>query len=246
MRIVSWNCGGALRNKISRIDQLSADILIIQECEDPQLKSKNYIDWAGDYLWTGKSRHKGIGIFSRSGVKLEKLDWYGSFSVKGFRKQHPAHNWNTEDLELFLPFRVEDEFNIIAVWTKSAAVYKYIGQLWRYIQIHHEQITSAPTLIIGDLNSNKIWDQEGRWWNHSDVVSELADDGIISLYHHYYKEEQGKETRPTFYLHRSKGKPYHIDYAFASREFQNNSKVVIGSMEDWIDVSDHMPLILDI
>ncbi len=246
MKIVSWNCGGALRNKTNRIDQLSADILIIQECEDPQFKSNDYNDWAGEYLWKGNSRHKGIGVFSKNGVKIEKLDWAGSFSVKGFRKQHPAHQWKTEELEFFLPFRVNDSFNILAVWTKGAAVYKYIGQLWRYIQLHHEQITSSPVLIVGDLNSNKIWDKDGRWWNHTDVVSELADDGIISLYHDYYSEEQGKETRPTFYLQRNRDKAYHIDYAFASREFHNNSKVAIGNMEDWLEVSDHMPLILDI
>ena len=148
--------------------------------------------------------------------------------------------------EYFLPFRVDDKFNVLAVWTKSATVYKYIGQLWRYIQIHHEQIITSPILIIGDLNSNRIWDEEGRWWNHSDVVSELADDGIVSLYHHNSKEDQGKESRPTFYLQRNMGKAYHIDYAFGAREFQQNSKVAIGSMEDWLDVSDHMPLILDI
>ena len=35
MKIISWNCNGALRNKFQHIAELEADIYIIQECEDP-------------------------------------------------------------------------------------------------------------------------------------------------------------------------------------------------------------------
>lgn len=245
MRIVSWNCNGALRNKTHRIDQLAADILIIQECEDPKYHSEEFIKWSGDYLWKGSSRHKGIGVFARNGIKIEGLDWSGSFFVKGFRKNHPAHHWSSEELEHFLPFSIDQKFNVLAVWTKNANVYKYIGQLWQYMQIHYQQIISSPILIMGDLNSNKRWDREGRWWNHSDVVSELNEEGIISLYHHCYSESQGEESLPTFYLQRNTEKAFHIDFVFGSREFQTTSMVTIGCKDDWLDISDHMPVILD-
>ena len=52
--------------------------------------------------------------------------------------------------------------------------------------------------------------------------------GISSLYHEQYKEEQGKESSPTFYLHRREEKPYHIDYAFVSNDIIIKSKLLIG------------------
>ena len=35
MNIITWNCNGALRKKIEQVDSLGADILVVQECEDP-------------------------------------------------------------------------------------------------------------------------------------------------------------------------------------------------------------------
>jgi exonuclease III len=246
MRIVSWNCGGGLRKKVDRLDALAADIVIVQECENPEHHAQFYRDWAGDCLWTGHNKNKGLGVFSKTGIKLTPLNWNGSFEIQGFRAQHPAHRWSTEELELFLPFRVNDEFNVLAVWTKSAEVFRYIGQFWKYLQIHHKDLMSSNVMIIGDFNSNTIWDKSGRWWNHSDVVAELSRMNIFSLYHYLRQEEQGSESSKTFYLHRNETRSYHIDYAFVSSVFLDRLTMEIGRKEDWLDISDHMPLIIDL
>lgn len=83
-------------------------------------------------------------------------------------------------------------------------------------------------MIVGDLNSNAIWDKEDRWWSHTGVVAELCNLGIQSLYHRMNKEEQGQESEPTFFMQRNLSKPYHIDYAFASNDLADDCRVVVG------------------
>ncbi|HNU66593.1 MAG TPA: hypothetical protein PKL42_05640 [Methylotenera sp.] len=227
MKIISWNCNGALRKKLEPISAFNADIYIIQECEDrAKINDKNYQSWAGQYLWYGHNKNKGVGVFAKNGFSLTPL---------------PLESGR---LEYFLPFKVNESFTFLAVWTREAnsPTFKYIGQMWKYLQLHKNQLKSDKTVIIGDLNSNVRWDAWDRWWNHSDVVRELEGIGICSLYHHIYKEDQGQESKPTFYLQRNIQKPYHIDYAFISKEMAPSASLSVGEKEIWLEHSDHMPL----
>lgn len=61
----------------------------------------------------------------------------------------------------------------------------------------------------------------------------------------YMGQQQGKESQPTFFLHRSLNKPYHMDYCFASSIFFERLKnVTVESYENWKRLSDHSPLII--
>jgi len=233
LKILTWNCNGALRKKFEHLLDFDANIHIIQECENPiESKHAKYMAWAENHLWIGDTKNKGIGIFADKGIQLERLDWSDIY----------------EDLKVkhFLPCNVNQDFDLLAVWTHSnnSPTFGYIGQMWKYLQVHQSKLKKS--LILGDFNSNVFWDKSHRWWNHSDVVKELKEIGIESLYHKYWNEEQGKETRPTLFLQKNLGKPYHIDYVFGSMLFQKGlKKMEVGDVNQWIRISDHMPIICE-
>ncbi|MEA5259944.1 endonuclease/exonuclease/phosphatase family protein [Arcicella aquatica] len=232
MKIIVWNCNGALRKKFESLLDFNADLIIVQECENPaESKDKKYVDWAINYLWIGDTKNKGLGVFAKQHIDLKPLDWSDIYN--GHRVKH------------FLPCSINGKFDLLAVWTHQnySPNFGYIGQFWKYLQINKHKVTNA--IIAGDFNSNTIWDQWDRWWNHSDVVKELKEIGIESLYHTFTKEEQGKESQPTFYLHRNILKPYHIDYCFASMQFVDNlNNVTVEPFENWKHLSDHSPMII--
>lgn len=231
MKIVTWNCAGAFRKKFRQLERYNADILVIQECEDPSKIGGEFQDWAQNHLWIGQNKNKGIGVFAQEGISLKKLDW------------------DDNGLQLFLPCLINNKIRLIAVWTKQANSpnFRYIGQFWKYLQLHGKSLAGDCSIICGDFNSNVCWDEWDRWWNHSDVVRQLDDMNIQSQYHNSTKEAQGSETNPTFFMHRKIDKPYHIDYAFSSNELlPNNPDIEIGQPEFWLEFSDHMPLIFTV
>jgi exonuclease III len=227
MVIVSWNCNGALRTKLHALEALAADVVVIQECEDPAAaKADAYRAWASNYLWVGTNKNRGLGVFARPGVKLTAVDL------------------NPEQLQTFLPCRINASVLLLAVWTRQAnsPTFGYMGQLWKYLMRHRDALRGDCTIILGDFNSNVCWDRPDRWWNHSDVVKILGWDGLCSLYHHTRRVAQGSEPDPTFFLQRNLNKPYHIDYAFIPERWLEASSLDIGRPSDWLAHSDHMPL----
>lgn len=229
MKIVSWNCNGALRKKFDALLSLNADVYIVQECEDPaQANSNAYREWAANSFWVGGNKNKGLGVFSRHKT-LARLEWPDN------------------DLELFLPFTV-GKLTMVGVWAchANSPTFGYIGQAWKYIQANHNQIPRKNAVVLGDFNSNTCWDKWDRWWNHSDVVRVLSGLGMESVYHFHRNEPQGKETQATFYMYRKRDKPYHIDHTFVSTDLLYSATITIGNADEWLVHSDHMPVILDV
>ncbi len=234
MKIVTWNCNGAFRKKFEHVLDFNADIYIIQECENPaESRHPKYQEWAENYIWIGDSKNKGLAIFAQSEINLEKLGWSNQF------KDH--------FVKYFLPCRINQDFDILAVWKhpNNSPNFGYIGQLWKYLQVNKNK--QNTTITAGDFNSNAIWDQWDRWWNHSDVVHELKEVGIESFYHLYTGEQQVQETKPTLYFQRKLERPYHIDYVFGAQQFSNRIRTIeVGQPEKWLEVSDHMPILCEL
>ena len=233
MKIISWNCQGAFRKKFEFISEFNADVIVIQECENPiESKDKKYKNWATNYLWIGDSKNKGLGVFAKSEIQLTPLNWSDIY------KDHKVKH--------FLPCIINKQFQLLAVWThqNNSPNFGYIGQFWKYLQVNKSKLENS--IIVGDFNSNAIWDQWDRWWNHSDVVKELKDLSVESAYHVSTNEDHGKETIPTFYLQRNEKKSYHIDYCFASSNILSKmDSLSIEPITKWTNLSDHSPMVIN-
>jgi len=235
MRIIEWNCQGAFRLKNKEILDLKPDILIVPECEqENKLQFGLLTPQPYDFLWYGDTGKKGIAIFSYSNYKLRLLKEFNP------------------DFRYIIPLEVNDgknSFLLFAIWAmdnKQNPLARYIGQVWNAIN-YYQTILGENSILIGDFNSNQIWDTKDRVANHTDVVNFLMELNIESLYHKQFGEEHGKESLKTFFLYRNIEKPYHIDYVFASGNIiENGYNLILEPSENWIDKSDHIPLILDV
>jgi exodeoxyribonuclease-3 len=233
MKIITWNCNMAFRKKAAAILAYKPDILIVPECEHPdKLIFPEGITQPDDVLWFGKNLHKGLAIFSYSGFRL---------------KVQERHN---RKLQLILPISVTGpglDFNLLAVWANNPLDKdgRYVEQVWKAIHYYDDLLSRSPAVIVGDLNSNTIWDRKSRAGNHSDVVDFLEGKGIRSAYHVHHKQQQGAEKHPTHYLYRHQDRPYHLDYCFISDDLVRRLKSVeVGEFGYWSQFSDHVPVMV--
>lgn len=222
MKIVSWNCNGKFREKFKNIIQFNAEIYVIQECENPSnYKDTDYYSFANNYIWVGEDKNKGLGIFADKNINLHRNDW-DSYCLRNF-----------------ISVNINHKFDLVGVW----ACVPYIEEYYIYQSIHVDKY-SNNTIIIGDFNSNKIWDKKHKNRNHTNVVKLLEEKGLISAYHYIYNDNQGEEKINTFYLYRHLDKGYHIDHCFVHKDKIINYQVVDDKY--WLRYSDHMPIILEI
>ena len=223
----------AYRKKAGFILAHKPDIVIVPECECPE-KLKFNIDTPlpNDIFWKGSNQHKGLGVFSYCSYKFKLLD-----------------NYNPE-LKTILPIAVTGgkfDFTLFAIWANNPQDknYQYVGQVWKAIQHYDSVLKNERTILMGDFNSNTIWDTLKRKVSHSTIVECLERKKIYSTYHKHHKQTQGKEEHSTLFMYRHQNKPYHIDYCFASIDLINKLKnVEIGSYEEWTTYSDHKPVIV--
>lgn len=212
----------AFYKKRHLFDKLLPDIAIIQEV------SKKDID-GGDYpfaAWVGSNPNKGLGVIG--------------FRQASYRMTEPGD----PGLPWHLPFSV-DGLNIIALWAHQFdRDLKYVRVTHKIVDRHVGFLGTGRAMIVGDFNSNTVWDSEHRGRNHSMLVEKLAGIGLDSIYHRQHQVPQGSEEARTFFHNWNPDLGHHIDYAFMSSGME--AKVAIGEHADWLAHSDHMPLIIDL
>ncbi len=226
----------AFRNKLSILEDFNPDVAIIQECENENVFNRNKLKIEyNDYNWCGENKNNGLGVINFNGYYAKLLN-------------------HDEQFEYILPVRiVKDrmEFYLLAIWTQlvNKNIYEsYVVQAARAFNHYRKILKKENILIMGDFNSNSIWDNvPKKEFNHSDMVNILLRYDIVSLYHHNNREKHGEEKVPTLFLTRNIKKPYHVDYVFLKQsKIKNVKSFAIGDYKKYIKFSDHMPLLIDI
>ena len=229
MRLVTWNCCGSFLRKSERVSELKPDILAVQEVEDlgesPAFAGKLQPTYF--HRISLRQLPRSIGLFSYTGVEL---DWV---RVAGGVRCYKA---KVDGLE----------FQIMDVWTTKAAGGDREDD---YRQLHealvHQDgwVRHHPTVVLGDFNQNAS--QPGDDWSMLEKL--LSDLGLVSAYHHFSNEAFGHESRPTFYRDRKPEEGQHLDYCFLPQGWcPHITGVTVGTHEEWGDLSDHVPLIVDL
>ena len=226
MQLVTWNCcRGPYAKKVPLLAALNADIAVIQECAKPPIESDTC-------LWFGDNPRQGITVQAAPPYRLRRMP-----ELPGVPKY-------------VVPISVSGpvEFTILAVWSKNNESHRYVEAVVKAVQMYRGLFTESPTVLIGDLNSNCIWDStHPRDRNHSALVALLESLGLVSAYHAFRGEAHGQETRHTYYFQWKQQRPYHIDYCFIPAAWAKNvRRVEIGEYEEWKLHSDHRPLLIEL
>ncbi len=229
MRLIVWNCQMAFRRKHALLEGLKPDLLVIPESESPAFLGlkKASLPWP-NHIWVGDNPAKGLSVFARAGLSLR------------LKRNHiPAHRF-------IAPVHVttsQKSFDLFAFWTQA-------GPTQRQSYVAHSLNAFGPylkslrrdSLLAGDFNSSPVFKTNGK--GHAELVARLGKRGFDSLYHRLHDQTHGWESEATFWLHRDRAKPYHLDYVFAHHSTTPRA-LTIGRPGDWLAHSDHAPLILD-
>lgn len=229
MRIIAWNCQGAFRTKAHSLDGFDADILVISESESPDFLAQKGFDLGmQDHLWEGNHPFKGLSVFARNGYRAKIADSF----VPEFRFVLPIEVLGSEN------------FLLLAVWTQAETPQRkgYVTHISNAVQHYYSQF-DGHVVIAGDFNSSPVFTTSGPV--HEAMVAFLAERGIHSAYHQWMNAAHGAEDDPSFYLTKKREKPYHLDYVFHGSGWRR-MECRIGKFDDWIDLSDHMPLIVEL
>jgi exonuclease III len=230
MKLATWNCAMGLKKKHQKLLTLGADLMVLQECSRPDIEQLSRTsEWSSS--WFGKNQNKGLGVLAKAPWVIReaqalKPQWAGKLVIDG-----PA------SIELF------------PVWAckGNSPAEEYIGQIHLLFDIIEQPPLSPFTIVAGDFNSNSRWDGDYGTRNHSAAVERFRKLGMESAYHVFFGIPQGAESNPTHWNMKKKDAPYHVDYAFLSRPLLSKLRnVVVGRCDDWLSLSDHAPVLVEL
>lgn len=223
--LVTWNCcGGPPDAKLGALASFDADIAVLQEAPRTSPRRPDLL------YWSGLKARKGVLVTARAPFTVTPL------------ALHVPENPTPSAYACQVDGPVS--FTLLAVWSRREPYPYYKGGVLQALNALKK--LPPPYVVMGDFNGNVIWDRPNARHKHAAVVARLESEfGLASAYHHFFAEEQGRETRPTLYWMWQRHKAYHIDYCFLPTSWLHGVSLVrVASFEQLKGLSDHRPLIV--
>lgn len=204
--------------------------MIVAEAEAPDRQPAELLAAYPNHDWIGDMAAKGLLVLSRPAFALSRPASY-----------NPAH-------KLMLPIQVTGpvSLQLLAVWAQRDVHGTYCQHTAAAIREYADQLRRGA-IVAGDFNANSLWDPlHRRKVTHSQNVGLLGSLGLVSAYHVVSGENQGAETRHTHAFRRGETNLFHIDYCFYSPALFRDVAVRIPPVGDWVGLSDHGPVVVDL
>ena len=241
IRVVEWNVAMALHRKAHLLPDLAPSIAILPETAHPD-RTRPALEDAGAtksstaVQWIGANKHKGLSAVAFDGLDLRIDDSYD----EGYQWVLPVH--------VIGPRRIR----LLAVWDmgnrgKGHDSARALGSC-RASLAHYAEFLDGDadlTVISGDFNNSVHWDTQETEAKFGDFMDELESRGFASAYHLKRECGRGAEPEHTLWWRKNVNAAYHIDYTFV-RPADTIQNVNVGSVEDWLDHSDHPPMTVDL
>ena len=241
IRLVTWNCRGKFYERFECVQSLDADIYVISECTNPQnqkystKKFQEFQNFSKKRLWNESSRkyELSVGIFVKENHNLEKNE--NSYDDKNFISGNFYSN--------------QCSFNIVGMWPSWSNDQKKgccAQEILDYLNKHSE--INSNYIIAGDMNIDKLYENQSSVCitKTSEIIKNLNEDKkLFSAYHTHLNKSHNKEVMKTYYFQSKGNGTSHVDYVFLNKEKFEIVKVYLGEKEDWLNHSDHLPLIVD-
>lgn len=225
VRVVCWNMRGATDAKWDHLLSLRPDIAVLPEtAREPRRLAGSLLEPATEWHWVGANPVKGLAVatFGRPSGAL----------VSG-----PGGRWSVAARS--------NGVTVIGIWAAPAQAGAYAREVERGIDSNARWLDpEADVIVAGDFNV-----AGGRSANFERLRRALEGRGLRSAYHHARGEPFGAETWPTYFHHRNRAHPFHIDFCFVSAPLLSRVvDVVVGDFDEWVGSgrSDHAPVTVEL
>lgn len=238
VRFVEWNCSRGFPSNLSALRNIGCDFAVL--CEVPEvLPQASLVDPLIDWQWVGHIKDRGLALaaFGSRLHRLDDIEGSGTFSSAA---------------------TLDNGMGMLGIWASRQPGRSYADEVTDTITAYTGWLVETPAIVAGDFNASPFGQKTGSADQAKGALrplfTQLEELGYVSLYHHYFAEDYGAETRATHFHHWKIDAGWHIDFSFLHHSLLPRLRSVdVGTHDHWvaprhelsIGHSDHVPTIVD-